>query len=511
MISSSTSSAERSWLTSRDHLTETFFAKFEHQNLTGRHKFKRWNETDGKYKLREFTGIWSADVTDYRAAADTATRTANLVQREISHAYTGLSFDYQDPWRVEQDLSETAPPIAQYIRDGFTEQTTPYEPWSDSQSWGVFKDMSKENDPHYATRFWKYYDYNAGADTYSRKDGLPLDEGDLIHMDEISDGKGMLVSPSGSIEYTDVTSGGSSSRDYNLEYKGGVPQADLTAVYKAHLLSDHEAQPTRTANQRKLDIDPDSTYHLVYESAGEVWYTQSGDGAIWSPEELVSDYTHTATHPSLAVLDSSVYVTYYEDGDIYLRRRYNGQWYDIIVDNGNANNGVSTTPVVEASHFQDGGDVVLVLWDDHEEIKYYCTHLWYTGKYQDPYASDHAEGAVHQNPDTPPVFPAITFLNSMYEFMAAWREGTQIKTAYMRAGGGSSNRADLYRFFEVRELADASLPSDSFPHPSAHMRPRLCVAEVISVEVCVLRSTRTGAAVSGSESSTAVTPLPISC
>jgi hypothetical protein len=453
--------ATRSWLTWYNHLTETFFAKFEDQSLTGRHKFKHWNETDALYKVRQPTGTWDGTTDDYRAAADTATKTANLVQREITHGYTGLSFDFKDPWRVEQDLNETDPPIAQYIRDGFIEQTTPYEPWTDSQSWGVFKDMDRDLDPHYATRFWKYYDYDAGADTYSRKDGLPLDEGDLIHMDQISYGKGMLVSPAGSIEYSDVTSSGASSRDYNLEYKGGVPQADLTAVYKAHRLSDHEAQPTRSANQRKLDIDPDSVYHLVYGSAGEVWYTQSQDGQIWSPEELVSDYTHTATNPSLAVLDSSVYVTYYEDGYIYLRRRYSGQWYDYFVDNGNNHNGASTTPVVEAAHFQDGGDVVLVLWDDHEEIKYYCTHLWYTGKYQDPYSHDYADGAVHQNPGTPPVFPAITYLNSMYEFMAAWREGTQIKTAYMRAGGGSWSRSDLYRFFEVRELADASLLSDS--------------------------------------------------
>ncbi|MCB2205253.1 hypothetical protein KQI65_10930 [bacterium] len=178
--------ATRSWWQWKDHLTETFFAKFEHQSLTGRHKFKHWNETESKYRVREFTGIWDGRVDDYTAEADTATKAGNLVKREITSAYSGLSFDFKDPWRVDQNLASTEPPIAQYIRDGFTEQTSPYEPWNDSQSWGVFKDVNRNEAPYYATRYWKYYDYDAGSDTYTRKDGLPLDEGDLIHMDQIS-------------------------------------------------------------------------------------------------------------------------------------------------------------------------------------------------------------------------------------------------------------------------------------------------------------------------------------
>ena len=336
-----------SWEKYRYHLTETWYAKFEHQSFNGRRKFRHWNGSDPDYGVADYTPPFYGDTKVYHAETDTVYQTRNLVKREITSSYDGLSFDFKDPWRVEQNLNAGGPDSAQYVRDGFNEQFSPYEPWSDSQSWGVFTEVKKEGNPHYATRYWRYYDYDAGTDSYTRKDGLPLDEGDLIHMDEISQGKGMEVSPAGSIEYSDVTGTASSSRDYNLEYKDGSQTMDLTAVFKAHLLSNRESQPTRSVNQRKLDIGPDSVYHMVYESAGEVWYTQSANGQTWSPEELVSDYSHTAANPSLDVVDSSVYVTFYEDGYILPRRRYRNAWHDIMLyETSRNNNGSATTPVV---------------------------------------------------------------------------------------------------------------------------------------------------------------------
>jgi hypothetical protein len=452
----------RAWDVWRYNLTETWFSKFEHASLNGyRHKFRHWNEQDLSYKVSRHTEYFTGALTDYRAVADTAFQTRNLIKREITEPYTGLSFDFKDPWRVEQNLSAGGPDSAQYIRDGYIEQVSPYEPWSDSLSWGVFTGVTKENNPHYATRYSRYYDYDAGSDSYSRKDGLPLDEGDLIHMDEISQGKGIEISPAGSIEYSDATIAGATYRDYRVEYKDGSQTMDLTGVFKAHLLSNKESQPTRSANQRKLDIDPDSIYHMVYESAGEVWYTQSEDGSVWSPEELVSNYSHSASNASLAVLDSSVYVTYMEDDAVILKRRYKGTWYEHqLFDNYDSNNGSATTPVVAAGHMchdpygNPKGDIVVVLWDDDEYMAYNLLWLYFTTVWVQE------DGVIASNQTDHPVFPSLDVNSDFIDFTAAWREGLVIKAATLQIPTCN----DQFFSLGVLPLPDVSLPYDRALH-----------------------------------------------
>ncbi|MCB2205252.1 T9SS type A sorting domain-containing protein [bacterium] len=239
----------------------------------------------------------------------------------------------------------------------------------------------------------------------------------------------MEVSPAGSIEYTDVTTGGSSSRDYNLEYKGNVPQADLTAVFKAHMLSDEEAEPTRNANQRKIAYDDDSTYHAVYQSAGEIWYVRSEDGNIWEPEELVSNYSHGASNPSIFVTDSSVYVTYMQDGEVALARKYQGDWGHYGLMHPFRSNCASTTPVVAAGKMCSDpygvpeGDLVLVLWDNQSRINYEL--IWdYFGN-----TDTRDTGTIAYNAIDPPKYPSIDNRSSFLYYTAAWREGDVIKSA----------------------------------------------------------------------------------
>jgi hypothetical protein len=456
--------ATRTWDTWYYHLTETWFAKFEHPSFSGRRKFRYWNESDQAYRVAQYTDLWEGDVDDYRAVTDTAWQTRNLVKREITSAYNGLSFDFRDPWRVAQNTNAGGPDSAQYVLDGFTAQLSPYLPWDDSLSWGVFKNVDRSEPPYYATRYWRYYDYDAGSDSYTRKDGLPLGEGDLIHMDEISQGRGMEVSPAGSIEYTDATVAGTAYRDYSIEYKDATQGMDLTGVFKAHLLSNKEGQPTRSANQRKLDIGPDSVYHMVYESAGEVWYTQSADGAVWSPEELVSDYTHTAGNASLAVLDSSVYVTYMQDGVVMLRRRYKDVWYTYpLLDGEYSNNGANTTPVVAASKtcYADQGDIVVLVWDAQEYLKYNMLYLYYSSVYVDTINGLYQiQGSVALNAAEYPVCPAITSHDDL-KFTVAWREGKTLQAAEIDIGGGSCDKRKFVTAYFVISLPEVTLPYDS--------------------------------------------------
>jgi len=60
--------------------------------------------------------------------------------------------------------------------------------------------------------------------------------------------------------------------------------ATAVAKYKAHLASS-STQVTAFNTQRKMVRDRYGAYHMVYESAKQIWYTRSSnEGATWSPE-----------------------------------------------------------------------------------------------------------------------------------------------------------------------------------------------------------------------------------
>lgn len=324
----------------------------------------------------------------------------------------------------------------------------------------MFLNQPTNNYLHYGAHYWRYYHYDSGSDSYDKKDDANLEEGDLINMDEISYGKGTEVTPAGSIEQIRVTLGDNHYREYKLEFTDADNTMDFYGIYKAHTLSDKTSQPTRNANQRKLDIDPRGIYHLVYESAGEVWYTNSEDGDNWSREELVSGYWHDASNPSITVRDSSVYVTYVEDDIVMLKRRYRGEWYNYVLINNGNNNGSETTPVVAAGAtcYSDQGDIVLVLWDAYQDLEFNIMHLYYTRPYLPPSSQDSTflEGILSSNAQTPPVFPTITCHDKMTEFTAAWREGATIKSAAIHVGGGTCDKDKFRTDFSFDALPDVS-------------------------------------------------------
>jgi hypothetical protein len=454
----------RDWRVLFKHIAETWFTKFDDVSLPCRMKFREWDGNNDLYKVMYLTPEFDGVQTEFQAIADSTVPARHKAKREITHSYDGLPITFRDPWRVEQTLIGGVP-SSQTVIDTYQDQTTPYEPWNDSQSLGVFLNQPTNNTLHYGAHYWRYYHYDGGGDSYDKKDDLPLSEGDLINMDEILLGAGAEVSPSGGIEFLRSSASGVPYLEYRLEYKDPLNTMDFTGIYKAHLLSDKEGQPTRSANQRKIDIDPRGVYHMVYESAGEVWYTQSEDGTTWSPEELVSGYSHNASNASLAVLDSSVYVTFMEDAQVMLMRRYKGVWYDHqLHDNYGDNNGAATTPVVAAGHQcldpygNPKGDIVLVIWDHAQYIEYNLLWLYFTQP------NIQQSGVIADNDADPPVFPTIDSDNEFIQFTAAWREGTRIRAKELRIP--TCNQAFFY-------LAEIDLPDVSFDYEIAVHAPSI--------------------------------------
>ncbi|MBE0645459.1 MAG: T9SS type A sorting domain-containing protein [Bacteroidetes bacterium] len=386
------------------------------------------------------------------------------MKREIAYEFDNLPFEFKDPWAVSQDTTGDS---SQTIHDFYREQVTPYEPWNDLGSLGVFLNVDRFGTLHYGTKYWRYYDYDSGSDSYDMKDDANLEEGDLINMDEILYGKGTEVSPTGSIEQTRVTPGDEPYREYRLEYKDPDNTMDFTAVYKAHMLTDHTSQPTKYSNQRKIDIDPRGMYHLVYESAGEVWYVNSEDGRRWSREELVSDYSHSAVNPSLAVYDSCVYVTYVENGDVMMKCRHKGNWQEpapVGLKKAGYNNGTETTPVVAVGGtcYPNDGHIVVVVWDDHQFLRSNMLYLKYEFPYVDTSGqSVHRADTVTVNATNYPVYPSITCDDQMTEYTVCWREGSDIKCSEIHVGGGTCDQDKFYSYTTVSSIADASLASDT--------------------------------------------------
>ncbi|HOJ03402.1 MAG TPA: hypothetical protein PK916_05315 [Bacteroidota bacterium] len=459
--------AERVWSTNYRHIAETWFAKFEDPSLSGRHKHKFWQENLDNYSVIHRTDIYElGDDRIFEAHTDQAYQARHLAKRELFYDYDGLPIEFKDPWRVLQTM-----PMADSMQMSLNyhvDQVTPYEPWNDAQSWGVFVDIPTNKEPHYRAKYWKYYEYHADSDGYSKKDNLPLAEGDLINMDLILSGAGTQVFPSGSIETSPAEQESDPFKDYKLKYLNLASTMDLTGIYKAHLLSDSEAQPTRNANQRKIDISEQDiytrVYHLVYESAGEVWYTQSSDnGDTWSPEELVSGYQHTASNPSLYALQEDVYVVFMEGDVVRLRQRHEGGWYDHPLYDDLNNNGATSTPVVAAGFFCQDPDgiardhVVAVLWDENENLRYNLLRIEGTTVAQDQnYGDLQRSGVAATNSVSYPLSPSIVSDHDFIYFSASWREGDAVKAARLEIPSCNPVAFDLYTLLRP----DVSSPSE---------------------------------------------------
>ncbi len=98
--------------------------------------------------------------------------------------------------------------------------------------------------------------------------------------------------------------------------------ASATAQYHGHLRSSSTSS-TGPSNQRKVVRDAQGTYYLVYESAGNVWQTNStNSGSTWSAEQARGQ-GGTATTPSATMSGySDFYLTWQETDAQQVRHLY---------------------------------------------------------------------------------------------------------------------------------------------------------------------------------------------
>jgi hypothetical protein len=424
----------KDWLLTKNHVAETWFARHYLIPDSVKEKYHDWNTLQHEHNVHcwitPFTKNSSTQYRNHSRDVFHADIDANI---ELYIPKDSIPFEFQDPWRVVQDKT-TWDQVDGDQPD--TEHRTPYVPWDDPTTLGIFLSQDwRFGLEYYSIRPWRYLEHQS-THTYEKKSGLPLAEGDGIFLGEIVNiNDGWRFNDQAAVTTRDVSHSYEPYRQTDMLFN--TDYSVSTMLYKAHMLSDiEEIFPTQRCNQRRIDRDELGVYHAVYESAGEIWYTQSTDGgSTWSPEELVSEYNYEidrptpgAINPSIAVLDSCVYVVYYEDGDIYLRSRYKGTW-DPSSSPVSGNDVLSNaTPVIDVGRgcqtlVQNPhmGEVVLIVWEGSGELRYTARWYWFH-VFQDQIWDHRLALQVNDQPR----YPSIINLIDGLEFGVAWRDASEI-------------------------------------------------------------------------------------
>ena len=124
-------------------------------------------------------------------------------------------------------------------------------------------------------------------------------------------------------------------------------------VTRQVFLKGHKVSNTSSAissnSQRKMIFDG-TKYHLVYEDQGEIYYTNSGDGVNWIPEERVSNGSGLNRGACIASdYSSTIAVTWQEANQILVRTRsFAGQWGQVkAVNTLLGSDSYEATPVID--------------------------------------------------------------------------------------------------------------------------------------------------------------------
>ena len=432
--------ASRGWLTWRNHDVETWWTAYDNTPDGKREKHKHWDVGlhEHRPRQRDYKVLFAKT---YEAIAGDVDSVFIRTTQEIYHPKDNMAFDFADPWRVIQFTDSS-----QHPEVGFIEHTTPYVPWNDPATLGVFlgMDYNYQHLPYYRIQPQSYLDYKESTDAYQKRialpDALPLKEGDGLFMGLYSGLYGLRAHPSLSMAFEPTASTDPMAQQYRVRFDQSGSTTFLR--YKAHLLSDEEEQPTARCSQRRLDIDDQNVYHLVYPSAGEIWYTQSRDsGRTWTPEELVSTFRDAAQrppmadaayHPSIAVIDSTVYVVYVDAGNIEVRIRSNGLWGDAPIPQNSLTRGVSTHPVIDAGYGLDNpnsnprGRIFVVVWEGDEML--HAVHglaEWTT----DHYTTTHED--LVQSPGAQPRFPSIVSMRDFIGYGVSYTIANRVEYTHM--------------------------------------------------------------------------------
>jgi hypothetical protein len=152
--------------------------------------------------------------------------------------------------------------------------------------------------------------------------------------------------------------------------------ATIYAKFKKKFSSNYQ-YVFKNNNQRKIKRDAQGVYHLVYESAGDIWYTKSTDGYTWSGEELVSQGVGGCKNPSIDVDEfGNLHVVWFmafgQGGDIFYRKKNSSGWSNISCVSWTFRGFVkqSSTPVITLSRnsYYPGQHNVWIAWNDIDGI-----------------------------------------------------------------------------------------------------------------------------------------------
>lgn len=244
------------------------------------------------------------------------------IRTELIEGGAGGNVEFRDPWLID-DFSDTKGPKNRGTNASWNIKASPFSPnTSDPDYKGVFKDQLIEpGKPYYSARVsssqsingftWLFQNWTATSAT--------------------------LTQPTNTETPVVFT----------------AASADVKARYKAHL-GTNSAVATAYNSQRKLVYDG-ATYHLIYESAGEIYYTSSSDnGVTWSNEVLISDGNGGCKYPAIDVAPGGIIVIVWQQefpstGKVCMRRKTVGGWQaQQQVVSFTASSGFTATPVVTA-------------------------------------------------------------------------------------------------------------------------------------------------------------------
>ncbi len=203
----------------------------------------------------------------------------------------------------------------------------------------------------------------------------------------------------------------------------------MTAKYKAHLGSS-STLATASNNQRKMVYDG-TYYYLVYESGGEIYYTDSNDnGTTWTKEIRISDGNGGNQYPSLDVANQIVIVVWQQEvsniGKICMRRKTASGWQaQQEVAQFFASSGFTATPVVAVgSTF-----IYHIIWHDYDNNN--LTTRFYD-ETNGTWGSETAIPSTNSNS----FYPALA-ADTYGKLNLAWAESGQIYYTKIDYGGGS--------------------------------------------------------------------------
>jgi len=85
----------------------------------------------------------------------------------------------------------------------------------------------------------------------------------------------------------------------------------MTATFHKSYLASNSADATASNSGRKLVRDSGGAYHLVYETAGEVYYQKSTDGgSTWNSYKRLSAGNGNNKFPSIAERSGKLYIVW---------------------------------------------------------------------------------------------------------------------------------------------------------------------------------------------------------